>query len=215
MSDTQLQILIKEYELHHQEVNIHLEVYQSHLNRFQFIVGACAVVVAFFLTNETAQPNAELWWWFWLGATMIPLAVTYLGLAICQPIYHMALLSARLAKIEQQINSCLGRRALIWDSQIVPKFLGEAKPLPGVLNPGPFWYALVVILFGGLALSASGALHNTLWKLTGEGWGAQKVAVLVGSLAGVASIVAGIRISYSVAVGMRPRIARWMIRLDS
>src|SRR5205085_355697 len=155
-----------EYQLHKQEVNEHLQFYQSQLRQFQFVYGAVAAIVGFLLANPTVRPNLELWWLWWASSFIIPLVTSYIVLAISQAIYHLVLLSGRLRDIESKINSISHSRLLIWDSVVIPKFFGSFRPYAGILNPGPVWSGMLAIIFVAVGLVPSIYLGIRLWQLS-------------------------------------------------
>lgn len=201
-------VLLRKYELLRQELWLHIGFFKGHVTKFQLVGTALLAVGAYVLANKELRPGVENWWVWWLGINIIPIFCSYLAFDLIESQYAIILIDERLATIEDDINSQLGRRVLIWETAVSPLFWQKFRPIPGVINPdwflGAFGGAFVVFYTFVVPI----LLYYTLWLVPQLSL-LRRAAVLIGVTVAVASVVAIVFCARHVLVGMRgkPRIA--------
>jgi len=215
--DAVINLLMQKYSLLKHEVCLHIGYYKGHVAKFQLMGSALFAAGAYILSHTDLLPSAQNWWFWWVGATLVPVMAHYLIFDIIEAQYAMILLGERLATLEEEINGHAGRRILIWESFVSPLFWGVLRPMPGVINPDWFltFFGLIIALFNALIVPV--VLYWTLWKRIGSCALGMRIAVLLGGGFAILSMLLSIYCAWRVILGMRgkPRILfRQMIRRE-
>lgn len=145
-------VLLHEHTVLRSEILAFVGYYMNHVRNFQLmLIGLCGAV-AFIAGNwRTLEPSSPSIWYLWfVGITLVPIAAGYLAFDIIYAAYVMALLGARNGCIERQIALMVGPNLMIWETQIANLFYKERKPA-GVRNPA-YVQGVFVALLGGFVI---------------------------------------------------------------
>jgi len=211
-------LLMQKYSLLKHEICLHIGYYKGHVAKFQLMGSALVAAGAYVLAHAEFLPSAKSWWFWWIGATLVPVMAHYLIFDIIESQYAMILLGERLATLEEELNEHVGRQLFIWESLGSPLFWGPLRPMPGVINPDWFltFFGLIIALFNALIVPL--LLYWMLWLKISSGAPEKRVAVLLGGSFAVLSMLLSIYCTWRVILGMRgkPRILfRRMTRRES
>lgn len=139
-------LLMTKYSILRQETLTCISNYKAHVKYFQIVIGT---VIAFFgvsLSKGGELPflNSRL---FWLVAMfLVTTVISYIAFDVIQSIYSMMVIGARLAVLEEMINTLANERLLAWESSLSFAFHGPFHPAKGVWQPGWFLVAYEFLL---------------------------------------------------------------------
>jgi hypothetical protein len=145
-----IEILMAKYALLRQEIITHINNYKAHVKYFQIIVGIILALAGLMKVENSPSllVNSRTAWI--VAMFFITTVIAYVALDVVQSIYSLIVLGARLATIEEIVNTTANEKILAWESELSGHFHGQLWPMQGVLAPGFFLivYELFLLLFG-------------------------------------------------------------------
>lgn len=131
---TEVEILLQEYSLLRAEVMDRAKETKSHIRYFQ----AFAVILLAILSAYVSQPSGSRllipWWILEVGLFVLITIADYMVFDLLESYFTISAVAALLAVLEEQINAIMGKRLLLWESEISGMLLWRA--IPGAWNPG-------------------------------------------------------------------------------
>jgi hypothetical protein len=199
-------ILMEKYGLLRKEIALHIGFYKGHIKNLQLMGTAILGGGAYVLSNPSLLPSSHNWWAWWMLVTFIPIIANYLLLDIVEAQYATIILSERLATIEEEVNCLAGRRLLIWETSVVPRFWQSFRPLPGVINPD--WFLGILGWIIALSISVgipSVVCYQLLWPIAITLW-MHTAVIISGTFAVICTLTSGICMYKSILrLRNRPR----------
>ena len=167
-AESEVDLLMKKYVLLKQEIYLHSGYYKSHIKSFQLLMGGLMAFFGFVLSGKIPTPSEANWWLWWGFATFLWVVVQYLVFDLWEAQYAIMLISARIATIEEMINSRFRKRLLVWESLITPKYFSSIEPSPGITNP-----SFMMGLWGFIIIFSTGVflpnlVYYALWPLLAD-----------------------------------------------
>ena len=151
-------------------------------------------------------PAPANWWLWWAVATFIPIVANYLMFDVIESKYSIILLGERMAAIEEEVNSALLRRVLIWESNVVASFWSKLHARYKIINPDWFLSAFGAMVAVAIAVLVPGFLYWNLWHVDHSGW-LRITLIITGATLTILSVALTLYVGKSVTLDMpgKPR----------
>jgi hypothetical protein len=173
--------LMREYELHKQEVLLQIQLYNRQTNYILLYAGFLLSLVSFLVKEGKlqSQPIGDFIIFVFL---LLPAFIAlYLISNIMSSVYMFLIIRRRMSKIENNVNSFLREPKLLsYETQVTRHFLEKHKYGPGIAAFTPhalstLWrIGAFLVVIAILCWVAYTVLENCLWKVS--------YIVIVGSL---------------------------------
>ncbi|HEV2560718.1 MAG TPA: hypothetical protein VGT78_01130 [Rhizomicrobium sp.] len=165
-------LLMQKYGLLKQEVSLHGQNYEHHINYLQFsVAGLVAALVFLFGTGASQFGNAlgiPLKDVFAIFAFLITTVSFLLTFKVLETSYRLVLVATRMSIIEDSINKRLGEKILVWESLLAEKFSTTEGALH-LKNPSVFMALYHIVLITSAAVLLPTYLYVLAWNGKGDG----------------------------------------------
>jgi hypothetical protein len=208
-----LDLLMRKYSLHKQEIIAQITNYKAHSRHFQVI--AAVLLVAIPLAIEKPQYSISLataWPWCILVLCFTTIA-NYFLFDVIESQYAIQVLAARAKILEEKINELAHKRVLIWETAGAELFWSKKK-IVGIAYPTRYLLIYQALIVVGFTLFLPLYVYWSLLSLNLENcW--FSALVIVGMIYCLGSFALVVWTTWNVLFELRGRAKKELDRLSA
>lgn len=172
-----IDLFMKKYSVMYSALLMRATAFTSHVRNNQLVATVIAAIVYLTFQTERFKLQDSTKWW-WIMATLFVMCVTYyIWYDTLDAHFAVVSHSARVKSLEAQINKIVGRKILIWETEIAPMLWGSPHPLKGVWHPVWFMLLYQSILMFLIAVAFPLYVYFVIWNFPASIWSLKTILI--------------------------------------
>jgi hypothetical protein len=192
-----IELLMKKHAVMYSALLMRATSFTNHVRNNQLVATLMIAILstAVHFPQFTLQNGTKRWWV--LLTVVIVAVIYYLWYDTLDAHFAVVSHSARIKSLENQVNTIVGRKLLIWDTVVAPRLWGSWHPFKGVFHPVRLMLLYQVFLMCLIAVLFPLYVYYTAWMFP-ESTVRFKVCVALLAVSVLASLAVAVYVGYGL-----------------